>query len=619
MQHTVCARLALKIALMAAGLIVSPGGEPASAEVVTDLAPIYYDTETPGRLYLKGTIDIRTPVLLSQARSRYPDARTLVLSSPGGSVHSALAIAYSLHTAEFDTHIEAGDECLSACAYLFFAGKKRSARGGLGVHQLSSQSGSLAAGQVALADIITAYTDFDVPNRVLSRMLTTPADDMYIFEPDEMMNLGLTGARPAPGSTVAPGADAAEVQRLTSDLAAARKRSQDLDAEIADLKQNLESAKANASSALSRAINLENENAALSSKLTKAAGRAADLSALIAGLRKRLAEAEARTAEQSDDTRSLEEKLAAALAARMAAETTVDETRDRLAAALAAQEAAETKLDARLDEVEERQILLNTARQKLALTEERATKAELQVEALNQNVAELRRQLGELQALLDDSKVRDAAAEVRLQNLGSELNAAIARVAQEERRRRLAEEARRKAEEEKRKLEEERARQLEAEKKDLESYRSEFFGKLREVLGERDEIRIEDDRFVFSSDFLFEVGSVELSAEGRAQIERLSYILPDIVDGIPEGIDWMIAIEAHTDDQRIRPGGRYADNWELSQAWALSVVRDMIDNYDIPPNRLSAIGFGEFQPVDPADTPEARAKNRRIEIVLRER
>ena len=234
-------------------------------------------------------------------------------------------------------------------------------------------------------------------------------------------------------------------------------------------------------------------------------------------------------------------------------------------------------------------------------------------------MAELRRQLSDLQALLDDSKARDAAAEVRLQNLGSELNAAIARVAQEERRRRLAEEARRKAEEEKRKLEEERAKRLEAEKKDLESYRSEFFGKLRSVVGDREGIRIEGDRFVFSSEVLFEVGSADLSAAGRREIEKVAQILFDISEDIPKGIDWVIRVDGHTDSQKIRPGGDFADNWELSQARALSVVRDMIDNYGIPPNRLSANGFGEFQPIDPADTPEARARNRRIELKLTER
>lgn len=285
--------------------------------------------------------------------------------------------------------------------------------------------------------------------------------------------------------------------------------------------------------------------------------------AVIADLRRNLAAAEARAGEQTDDTRLLEEKLAAALATRLAAETTVDDTRDKLAAALAAQK----------------------------------------------------------------------SAEVRLQNLGSELNSAIARVAQEERRRRLAEEEKRlaeerrrslaeeelrKVEEQKRRLEEERAARLEADKNGLARFRSELFGRLSEVIGDRGGIRVSGERFVLSSESLFQAGKVELSAEGRAQIEKLSEILPDIVDALPEGIDWMIAIEAHTDNQPIRPGGRYADNREFSQARALSVLRAMIEGSGLPPHRISATGHGGIRPVDPRDTPEARRKNRRIEILLRE-
>ena len=139
------------------------------------------------------------------------------------------------------------------------------------------------------------------------------------------------------------------------------------------------------------------------------------------------------------------------------------------------------------------------------------------------------------------------------------------------------------------------------------------------MIGDRDGIRIEGDRFVFSSEVLFEVGSADLSAAGRGEIEEVADILLDIADEIPNGIDWVIRVDGHTDNRQIRPGGEFSDNWELSQARALSVVRDMIDNYGIPPQRLAANGFGEFQPVDPADTPEAWARNRRIELKLTER
>jgi chemotaxis protein MotB len=224
---------------------------------------------------------------------------------------------------------------------------------------------------------------------------------------------------------------------------------------------------------------------------------------------------------------------------------------------------------------------------------------------LNQQVAALRQQLGELQALLDDAKVREAATEVQLQSLGNELNTALARVAAEERRRRELEEA-------------ERLR-LEAEKADLERYRSEFFGRLRDVLGDREGVRIEGDRFVFSSEVLFPPGETELSEAGRAQVARVAGTLRAVIDEIPAGIDWVLRVDGHTDDVPVRPNARFADNWELSQARALSVVRYLIDAQGLPPARLAANGFGEFQPVNGDDTPEARAQNRRIELKLTER
>ena len=142
---------------------------------------------------------------------------------------------------------------------------------------------------------------------------------------------------------------------------------------------------------------------------------------------------------------------------------------------------------------------------------------------------------------------------------------------------------------------------------------------MRDILGDQEGVRIEGDRFVFSSEVLFDLGSADLSAEGRGEIAKVADILRNVADEIPEGIDWIIRVDGHTDDVPLRPGAAFADNWELSQARALSVVRYMIDALAIPPDRLAANGFGEHQPVNPADTPEARAQNRRIELKLTER
>ena len=110
-----------------------------------------------------------------------------------------------------------------------------------------------------------------------------------------------------------------------------------------------------------------------------------------------------------------------------------------------------------------------------------------------------------------------------------------------------------------------------------------------------------------------------VSPLGEGEIANIAGILQRVMSDIPPGIDWILRVDGHTDDTPLRPGARFADNWELSQARALSVVRFLVEDMGIPPQRLSANGFGEYQPVDPADSPEARAQNRRIELKLTER
>lgn len=279
--------------------------------------------------------------------------------------------------------------------------------------------------------------------------------------------------------------------------------------------------------------------------------------------------------------------------------------RDRLEAELAARLDAERTAEETLSQSEERARLLAAAN--LALAEEEAESAESQrkIALLNEQVAALRTQLGSLQAILDEGSARDQAAQVQIQKLGSELNAALARVAAEERRRAELEEAERK--------------RLEAEAKELSAYRSEFFGKLREVLGNREGVQIVGDRFVFSSEVLFASAQAELQPEGQAQVARVASLLSDVASEIPDEVDWVIRVDGHTDNVPLSGTGAFRNNWELSQARALSVVEYMIDELGFPPERLAATGFGEFRPVNPANTPEARAQNRRIELKLTER
>ena len=153
-----------------------------------------------------------------------------------------------------------------------------------------------------------------------------------------------------------------------------------------------------------------------------------------------------------------------------------------------------------------------------------------------------------------------------------------------------------------------------AQAEDLEKYRSEFFGRLRDVLGAQEGVRIVGDRFVFSSEVLFSPGSANLSADGREQIAQIAGILRNVADEIPPEIDWVIQVDGHTDNVPLSGNGEFSDNWELSQGRSLSVVKFMINFLDIPPTRVSANGFGEFQPITTGETPEARAQNRRIEL-----
>ncbi len=304
----------------------------------------------------------------------------------------------------------------------------------------------------------------------------------------------------------------------------------------------------------------------------------------------------------------LETRLAAAMteiATLKASGADTEKLGEELRAALAAKLEAEGRADQALSDAEEQKRLLSLANQ--ALSEEEATSAEAQrnVALLNQQVAALRAQLGNLQAILDDSNARDADSKVQIERLGAELNAALARVAAEERKRAALEEAERK--------------RLEAEAKDLATYRSEFFGKLRRILGDREGVKVVGDRFIFSSEVLFSSGEAVLQPEGKAQVAKVAALLSEVADEIPKDVDWIIRVDGHTDDQPLSGAGEFRNNWELSQARALSVVEYMINDLGFPPNRLAATGFGEYRPVNPAKTEAARAQNRRIELKLTER
>lgn len=206
-----------------------------------------------------------------------------------------------------------------------------------------------------------------------------------------------------------------------------------------------------------------------------------------------------------------------------------------------------------------------------------------QVELLNQQISALRRQISALENALEASERKDRESQTKIANLGRRLNVALAQRVQE-----------------------------------LNRYRSDFFGRLREILSDRPDIRIVGDRFVFPSEVLFALGQAELNEEGREQMLKVAEALLEIGREIPEEIDWVLRVDGHTDNIPVSGAGRYRDNWELSQARALAVVKYFISR-GIPPERLVAAGFGEFQPLEEGDNDDTRAKNRRIELKLTEK
>ena len=214
--------------------------------------------------------------------------------------------------------------------------------------------------------------------------------------------------------------------------------------------------------------------------------------------------------------------------------------------------------------------------------------------------------------MLDAAGEDKRASDLRAEDLGEKLNLALLRATEEERKRRaLEEEARARAE----------AAQSRAENeaRDLARYRSEFFGRLSQILAGREGVQVVGDRFVFSSEVLFPTGEAALSDEGKAQIARVAEMLGQIADEIPPEIDWVIRVDGHTDNRPLSGQGRYRDNWELSQARALAVVRYMAEDLDFPANRLVPAGFADTRPVAEGESPEAMARNRRIELKLTER
>ena len=440
----------------------------------------------------------------------------------------------------------------------------------------------------------------------------------------------------------------AELEEIKVALAASLARQQRLELELSNLGKNISQ----------QAVAVKDFN----EKLMIAEN---DLAVALVNLGEERLDWQAREAESIREIGNLRSKLSDALAARWVSAQSQKEAVDNLKRVLAAKLVSDKLNEEKASNFNQKEILLQKAEQqlqeqsqKLSKTSDSLLKSQRETALLNQQVLELRRQLSSLQSLLTLSEEKDRDEEIQLQNLGNRLNAALARVASEERKKRQLEQSLRleieaklneitilnsnlisskvdleraetkaQLEEDKRiKLEVAEFQRLQADRErlktqatELERYKSDFFGRIRELVEGRDGIKIVGDRFVFSSEVLFDVGKADLSLPGRLEIQKVAVILNQIVEEIPKNLNWIIRVDGHTDNTSMVSGAEFKDNWELSQARALSVVRFMISDLGLPKTRLAATGFGEFQPVSSGSSPDDLAQNRRIEIKLTEK
>ena len=292
----------------------------------------------------------------------------------------------------------------------------------------------------------------------------------------------------------------------------------------------------------------------------------ADLNAQIAQLAKTLSLAQDSNTTLNAKVKELSASLGTATGERDTLKTQLDAASAQ-AAKLNADIAALAALKVQLEQqVASLGAELDTSNKNLVAATDLNTHNAAQIELLNRQIAAVREQLSKLSAALDLANANVTDKDRKIADLGAQLNLALANKVNQ-----------------------------------LEKYRSEFFGKLRAALGNRADIRVVGDRFVVPTDILFDSGSAELDPAAQEQMKKLAQTLNQVAAEIPSNLDWIVRIDGHTDKRPIHTA-QFASNWELSTARAVAIVKYLVVQ-GIPANRLSANGFGQFQPLDPADTP----------------
>ena len=360
----------------------------------------------------------------------------------------------------------------------------------------------------------------------------------------------------------------AQIASLGELLNLERKANDDLAAELARISSNLADATRERDA-------LEAQLADTSTTLEQRESEIAKLIALQADSQAALVAAQASLADRLAALETAEAALADSRERIAALEMTLEERVAALEASVLQRQQAENEL---ADATSQN----NLSRVRISELEEENAASKAEVIQLTNALTTLRLRMDELTALLAEKEAEAARDKIAIASLGKSLNNALASRVQE-----------------------------------LQRFRSEFFGRLRDILRGRDDVRIVGDRFVFQSEVLFAQGQANIAVEGEQQLAKLAVALTQIATEIPDDIDWVLQVEGHTDDIPVR-AGRFADNWDLSTERALSVVR-FLARQGLPPNRLAAAGYGEFQPLDSAGTDESRRRNRRIEMKLTQR
>lgn len=369
-------------------------------------------------------------------------------------------------------------------------------------------------------------------------------------------------------------------------LAAALKSREDEASELsAELKSSEESARLLAAdlrssedAASQLAADLRSsENAAgeLTDTLTRSENQAARLAAL---LEEREDEASQLAAALDDSERETSRLDRAFTAARDRSSELLAKLSDETERTALAQK----ELDDRDIQLRELQELYLLNEDQLETSRDLTARQSDEIGVLNRQILVVRAQLARIENALDTSEAKSEEQKVVIADLGRRLNLALA-----------------------------------AKVEELAEYRSEFFGRLRQVLAGRQGFAIIGDRFVFQSEVLFGSGSADLGPAGKQGLNTFANVLKDVMARIPADLPWILQVNGHTDRIPINTP-RFPSNWELSAARAIEVVNYLVTQ-GIPPTRLSATGFGEFQPIDQHDDEIAYRRNRRIELKLTQR